>query len=163
MTEQELNKKISKLNKEIRARKDVYGTSATQLGKYSDISSGILIPSGTNRSGEFRTLDEVNKYIEKHFGAEYKFSQADYEERLNKIIKMVGDRTTLEGEERYQRERIESLADDIERETGERLNFDDLTVGEINDIFREANERNYKKYINWYDRVVQVYEERYGE
>lgn len=163
MTEQELNKKISKLNKEIRAIKDVYGTSATQLGKYSDISSGILIPSGTNRSGEFRTLDEVNKYIEKHFGAEYKFSQADYEERLNKIIKMVGDRTTLEGEERYQRERIESLADDIERETGERLNFDDLTVGEINDIFREANERNYKKYINWYDRVVQVYEERYGE
>ena len=163
MTEQELNKKISKLNKEIRSIKDVYGTSATQLGKYSDISSGILIPSGTNRSGEFRTLDEVNKFIEKHFGAEYKFSQADYEERLNKIIKMVGDRTTLEGEERYQRERIESLADDIERETGERLNFDDLTVGEINDIFREANERNYKKYINWYDRVVQVYEERYGE
>ena len=163
MTEQELNKKISKLNKEIRSIKDVYGTSATQLGKYSDISSGILIPSGTNRSGEFRTLDEVNKYIEKHFGAEYKFSQADYEERLNKIIKMVGDRTTLEGEERYQRERIESLADDIERETGERLNFDDLTVGEIDDIFREANDRNYKKYINWYDRVVQVYEERYGE
>ena len=163
MTEQELNKKISKLNKEIRAIKDVYGTSATQLGKYSDISSGIIIPSGTNRSGEFRTLDEVNKYIEKHFGAEYKFSQANYEERLNKIIKMVGDRTTLEGEERYQRERIESLADDIERETGERLNFDDLTVGEIDDIFREANERNYKKYINWYDRVVQVYEERYGE
>ena len=163
MTEQELNKKISKLNKEIRAIKDVYGTSATQLGKYSDISSGILIPSGTNRSGEFRTLDEVNKYIEKHFGAEYKFSQADYEERLNKIIKMVGDRTTLEGEERYQRERIESLADDIEQATGERLNFDDLTVGEIDDIFREANDRNYKKYINWYDRVVQVYEERYGE
>ena len=163
MTEQELNKKISKLNKEIRSIKDVYGTSATQLGKYSDISSGILIPSGTNRSGEFRTLNEVNKYIEKHFGAEYKFSQADYEERLNKIIKMVGDRTTLEGEERYQRERIESLADDIERETGERLNFDDLTVEEINDIFREANDRNYKKYINWYDRVVQVYEERYGE
>lgn len=163
MTEQELNKKISKLNKEIRSIKDVYGTSATQLGKYSDISSGILIPSGTNRSGEFRTLNEVNKYIEKHFGAEYKFSQADYEERLNKIIKMVGDRTTLEGEERYQRERIESLADDIEQATGERLNFDDLTVGEINDIFREANDRNYKKYINWYDRVVQVYEERYGE
>lgn len=163
MTEQELNKKISKLNKEIRSIKDVYGTSATQLGKYSDISSGILIPSGTNRSGEFRTLDEVNKFIEKHFGAEYKFSQADYEERLNKIIKMVGDRTTLEGEERYQRERIESLADDIEQATGERLNFDDLTVDEINDIFREANDRNYKKYINWYDRVVQVYEERYGE
>ena len=163
MTEQELNKKISKLNKEIRTIKDVYGTSATQLGKYSDISSGILIPSGTSRSGEFRTLDEVNKFIEKHFGAEYKFSQADYEERLNKIIKMVGDRTTLEGEERYQRERIESLADDIEQATGERLNFDDLTVGEINDIFREANDRNYKKYINWYDRVVQVYEERYGE
>ena len=163
MTEQELNKKISKLNKEIRSIKDVYGTSATQLGKYSDISSGILIPSGTNRSGEFRTLNEVNKYIEKHFGAEYKFSQADYEERLNKIIKMVGDRTTLEGEERYQRERIESLADDIEQATGERLNFDDLTVEEINDIFREANDRNYKKYINWYDRVVQVYEERYGE
>lgn len=163
MTEQELNKKISKLNKEIRAIKDVYGTSATQLGKYSDISSGILIPSGTNRSGEFRTLNEVNKYIEKHFGAEYKFSQADYEERLNKIIKMVGDRTTLEGEERYQRERIESIADDIEQATGERLNFDDLTVDEINDIFREANDRNYKKYINWYDRVVQVYEERYGE
>ena len=163
MTEQELNKKISKLNKEIRSIKDVYGTSATQLGKYSDISSGILIPSGTNRSGEFRTLNEVNKYIEKHFGAEYKFSQADYEERLNKIIKMVGDRATLEGEERYQRERIESLADDIEQATGERLNFDDLTVEEINDIFREANDRNYKKYINWYDRVVQVYEERYGE
>ena len=163
MTEQELNKKISKLNKEIRSIKDVYGTSATQLGKYSDISSGILIPSGTNRSGEFRTLNEVNKYIEKHFGAEYKFSQADYEERLNKIIKMVGDRTTLEGEERYQRGRIESLADDIEQATGERLNFDDLTVEEINDIFREANDRNYKKYINWYDRVVQVYEERYGE
>ena len=163
MTEQELNKKISKLNKEIRSIKDVYGTSATQLGKYSDISSGILIPSGTNRSGEFRTLNEVNKYIEKHFGAEYKFSQADYEKRLNKIIEMVGDRTTLEGEERYQRERIESLADDIEQATGERLNFDDLTVGEINDIFREANDRNYKKYINWYDRVVQVYEERYGE
>ena len=76
---------------------------------------------------------------------------------------MVGYRTTLEGEERYQRERIESLADDIEQATGERLNFDDLTVGEINDIFREANDRNYKKYINWYDRVVQVYEERYGE
>ena len=163
MTEQELNQKISKLNKEIRSIKDVYGTSATQLGKYSDISSGILIPSGTNRSGEFRTLNEVNKYIEKHFGAEYKFSQADYEERLNKIIKMVGDRTTLEGEERYQRERIESLVDDIEQATGERLNFDDLTVDEINDIFREANDRNYKKYINWYDRVVQVYEERYGE
>ena len=163
MTEQELNKKISKLNKEIRSIKDVYGTSATQLGKYSDISSGILIPSGTNRSGEFRTLNEVNKYIEKHFGAEYKFSQADYEKRLNKILLMVGDRTTLEGEERYQRERIESLADDIEQATGERLNFDDLTVGEINDIFREANDRNYKKYINWYDRVVQVYEERYGE
>ena len=163
MTEQELNKKISKLNKEIRSIKDVYGTSATQLGKYSDISSGILIPSGTNRSGEFRTLNEVNKYIEKHFGAEYKFSQADYEERLNKIIKMVGDRATLEGEERYQRERIESLADDIEQATGERLNFDDLTVEEINDIFREANDRNYKKYINWYDRGVQVYEERYGE
>ena len=77
-----INKKISKLNKEIRSIKDVYGTSATQLGKYSDISSGILIPSGTNRSGEFRTLDEVNKFIEKHFGAEYKFSQADYEERV---------------------------------------------------------------------------------
>ena len=163
MTEQELNNKISKLNKEIRSIKDVYGTSATQLGKYSDISSGILIPSGTNRSGEFRTLDEVNKFIEKHFGAEYKFSQADYEERLNKIIKMVGDRTTLEGEERYQRGRIESLLDDIEQATGERLNFDDLTVEEIDDIFREANDRNYKKYINWYDRVVQVYEERYGE
>ena len=163
MTEQELNNKISKLNKEIRSIKDVYGTSATQLGKYSDISSGILIPSGTNRSGEFRTLNEVNKYIEKHFGAEYKFSQADYEERLNKIIKMVGDRTTLEGEERYQRGRIESLSDDIEQATGERLNFDDLTVDEVNDIFREANDRNYKKYINWYDRVVQVYEERYGE
>lgn len=163
MTEQELNQKISKLNKEIRSIKDVYGTSATQLGKYSDISSGILIPSGTNRSGEFRTLDEVNKFIEKHFGSEYKFSQADYEERLNKIIKMIGDRTTLEGEERYQRERIESLADDIEQATGERLNFDDLTVDEVNDIFKEANDRNYKKYINWYDRVVQVYEERYGE
>ena len=163
MTIDELNNKIKQLNKEIRSIKDVYGTSATQLGKYSDISSGILIPSGTNRSGEFRTLDEVNKFIEKHFGAEYKFSQADYEERLNKIIKMVGDRTTLEGEERYQRERIESLADDIEQATGERLNFDDLTVEEVNDIFREANDRNYKKYINWYDRVVQVYEERYGE
>lgn len=163
MTEQELNKKISKLNKEIRSIKDVYGTSATQLGKYSDISSGILIPSGTNRSGEFRTLDEVNKYIEKHFGAEYKFSQADYEKRLDKIINMVGDRTTIEGEERYQRGRIESILDDIEKETGERLNFDDLTVSEINDIFNEANERNYKKYINWYDRVVQVYEERYQD
>ncbi len=163
MTEQELYEKISKLNKEIRSIKGVYGTSATQLGKYSDISSGILIPTGTNRSGEFRTLNEVNKYIEKHFGAEYKLSQADYEERLNKIVKMIGDRTTLEGEERYQRERINSIADDIEQATGERLNFDDLTVDEINDIFREANDRNYKKYINWYDRVVQIYEERYEE
>lgn len=155
-----IESKIKSLNKQIRQIKSVYGTSATQLGKYADISSGILIPAGKKRSGEIRNIEEVNKFISQHFGPEYQLTQADYEQRLNRVLKLVGDRLTIEGEERYQRSRINSILDDIEKETGQRPNFDDLTVNEIKDIFREANNRMYKHYTNWYETVVEIFDER---